>query len=153
MRQPPVHTRVMAQRREARPTAVPLTTDAGVVTPPVGLGRARVAPLRASLQAIDAVDRAMAPRAPLHPDCALFPALLGAGSVFAPRLLVACGAPRERAPSAPDLPPEAGRAPVTERSGTPCWVHGRLQGPMCLRQTCVAWASAALRHACWARAS
>jgi Transposase IS116/IS110/IS902 family len=29
----------------------------------------------------------------------------------------------------------AGIAPVTERSGTKSWVHGRLQCPTCLRQT------------------
>jgi hypothetical protein len=43
-------------------------------------------------------------------------------------------------------------APVTERSGNPCGVHGRLQCPKCLRHTFVEWASESIRHAFWARA-
>jgi hypothetical protein len=30
-------------------------------------------------------------------------------------------------------------------------VHWRLQCPKCLRQTCVEWAAASIRHAFWAR--
>src|SRR5215813_9757607 len=41
-------------------------------------------------------------------------------------------------------------APVTERRGKQSWGHWRLQGPKCLRQTCVAWAAASRRHALWA---
>jgi hypothetical protein len=44
-------------------------------------------------------------------------------------------------------------APVTERRGNTCRVHGRLPCATFLRHTFVAWASASIRHAFWARAS
>jgi transposase len=151
-RQHHVQTRIIAQRLEAIQTAVPLTTDEGVVTPHVCLVRALVAQLRATLQAIEDFDRAIAQLAPTHPDFALFQALPGAGPVFAPRLLVAFGEQRERYTSATDLQQYAGIAPVTERSGNTCWVHWRLQCPKFLRQTFVEWASESIRHSFWARA-
>ena len=151
-RQPHVQTRIIAQRIEAIQPAMPLTTDEGVITPHVCLVRALVAQLRATLQAIEGFDRAMAQLAPTHPDFALFRALPGAGPVFAPRLLVAFGEQRERYTSATDLQQYAGIAPVTERSGNTCWVHWRLQCPKFLRQTFVEWASESIRHSFWARA-
>jgi transposase len=151
-RQHHVQTRIIAQRLEAIHTAMPLTTDEGVVTPHVCLVRALVAQLRATLQAIEDFDHAIAQLAPTHPDFALFQALPGAGPVFAPRLRVAFGAPRAREASASDLPQEAGLAPGTDRRGPTGWVHWRQQGPTCLRQTCVAWAGDSTRQACWARA-
>lgn len=152
LRQHHVQTRVMAQRLQALKAATPLTTDAGVITPQVCLVRALVAPLRATLQAIEDFDRAIAQLAPTHPDFAFFHALPGAGPVFAPRLLVAFGEPRERYTSAANLPQDAGIAPVTERSGNTCRVHWRLQCPKFLRQTVVEWAGASVRHSFWARA-
>jgi transposase len=151
-RQHHVQTRIIAQRLEAIHTAMPLTTDEGVVTPHVCLVRALVAQLRATLQAIEDFDHAIAQLAPTHPDFALFQALPGAGPVFAPRLLVAFGEQRERYASASDLQQYAGIAPVTERSGNTCWVHWRLQCPKFLRQTFVEWAGESIRHSFWARA-
>jgi hypothetical protein len=93
----------------------------------------------------------MAQRAQRHsafPWCAALP---GAGAVFAPRLLVACGEQRERYASADALPQYAGIAPVTERSGKNTGGHWRWQCPTFLRHTFVAWAAASIRHACWAR--
>jgi transposase len=151
-RQHHVQTRIIAQRIQAIKTAIPLTTDEGVITPQVCLVRALVAQLRGTLQAIEDFDRAIAQLAPTHPDFALFHALPGAGPVFAPRLLVAFGEQRERFSSAPELQQYAGVAPVTERSGNTCWVHWRLQCPKFLRQTFVEWASESIRHSFWARA-
>ena len=151
-RQHHVQTRVIAQRIQAIKTAIPLTTDEGVITPQVCLVRALVAQLRATLQAIDDFDRAIAQLAPTHPDFALFHALPGAGPVFAPRLLVAFGEQRERFSSAAELQQYAGIAPVTERSGNTCRVHWRRQCPKFLRQTFVEWASESIRHSFWARA-
>jgi transposase len=151
-RQHHVQTRIIAQRLEAIQTAMPLTTDEGVITPHVCLVRALVAQLRATLQAIEDFDRAIAQLAPTHPDFALFQALPGAGPVFAPRLLVAFGEQRDRYASATELQQYAGIAPVTERSGTTCWVHWRLQCPKFLRQTFVEWAGESIRHSFWARA-
>jgi hypothetical protein len=79
--------------------------------------------------------------------------LPGAGTVFAPRLLVACGEQRHRYPSADERPKYAGLAPVTERRGNKTGVHWRLPCPTFLRQTFVAWAAASTPHAFWARTS
>jgi hypothetical protein len=152
-RQPHGQTRGIAPRLQAINSASPLTTDAGGITPPVGLVRALVAQLRVTLQAIDDGDHAMAPLAPTPPACARFQARPGAGPVCAPRLLGAVGEPRAREASASALQPSAGMAPVPARRGHTCRVHGRLQGATFLRQPVVAWASASIRHACWARAS
>jgi Transposase IS116/IS110/IS902 family len=142
---------VIAQRLQAMKSATPLTTDDGVIAPHALLGQALVAQLRVTLQAITDFDTAIAQRAQSHPAFPLFQALPGAGPVFAPRLLVACGAQRARSAAAADLQKYAGIAPVTERSGKQSWVHWRLQCPKCLRHTCVAWAAESIRHAFWAQ--
>jgi transposase len=97
------------------------------------------------------VATASAQRAQRHPAFPLFQALPGAGPVLASRLLVACGEQRERYATAAALQKYAGIAPVTERSGKKAWGHWRLPCPQCLRQTCVEWAAASIRHAFWAR--
>jgi hypothetical protein len=133
-------------------SATPLTTDDGIMAPHALLVQALVTQLRATLHAIETFDHAIAPRARNHPDFPLFDALPGAGAVFAPRLLVACGEQRDRYASAEALQKYAGMAPVTERSGHKTWVHWRLQCPKFLRQTFVEWAAASTRHAFWAHA-
>jgi transposase len=142
---------VIDTRIQASKNAIPLTTDEGVMAPHALLVQALVAQLRGLLLAIADFDQAMAQRAQSHPDFPLFAALPGAGAVFAPRLLVAFGEPRERYASADALQQYAGIAPVTERSGKKTWGHWRWQCPTFLRQTCVAWAAESLRHSCWAR--
>jgi transposase len=142
---------VIAQRIEAIKSAIPLTTDDGVIAPNALLVQALVAQLRVTLQAIADFDTAIAQRAQSHPDFPLFQALPGAGPVFAPRLLVAFGEQRERYASAAELQKYAGIAPVTERSGKKAWVHWRLQCPKFLRQTFVEWAAESIRHSFWAQ--
>src|SRR5215470_10602840 len=142
---------VIDSRIQAIKSAMALTTDDGVITPNVLLVHALIAQRRVTLQAIADFDTAIAQRAQEHPDFPLFDALPGAGAVFAPRLLVAFGAQRDRFPSAEDLQKYAGIAPVTERSGKKSWVHWRLQCPTFLRQTFVEWAAESTRHACWAQ--
>jgi hypothetical protein len=95
---------VIPPRLDAIKRATPLTTDDGIITPKALLVQALVAQRRVTLHAIAAFDQAMAPRAQSHPDCPVFNALPGAGAVVAPRLLVACGAPRDRYASADELP-------------------------------------------------
>jgi transposase len=141
---------VIAPRLQALTSAPPRTTAAGVSAPHALLVQALIAQLHATLQAIAACDTALAQRAQRPPDCSLFQALPGAGPVFAPRLLVAFGAQRDRSTAAADLHKEAGMAPGTARSGTKSWGHGRLQGPQFVRHTFVEWAAASIRHACWA---
>jgi transposase len=140
-------------RLQALKSAMALTTDDGVITPNVLLVPALGAQLRVTLQAMADVETAIAPRAQDHPDCPWFDALPGAGAVFAPRLLVAFGEPRERVSSAKELPKYAGIAPVTERRGNKAWVHGRLQCPTFLRQPVVEWAAESTRPAFWAHVS
>jgi transposase len=142
---------IIQTRIEAIKSAVALTTDEGVIIPNTLMVQALVAQLRVTLQAIADFDTAIAPRAQDHPDFPVFDALPGAGAVFAPRLLVAFGEPRERYASAEDLQKYAGIAPVTERSGKKSWVHWRLQGPKFLRQTFVEWAAESTRHSFWAQ--
>jgi transposase len=142
---------VSPQRLQAIKAAPPRTTDAGILTPKALWGQALVAQLRVTFQAMADFDHAIAQQAQPHPDFPLCQARPGAGSVFAPRLLVALGAQRERSPSAAERQQYAGIAPVTERRGKHAWVHGRLQCPPFLRQTCVEGAAASIRHACWAQ--
>src|SRR5262245_1522089 len=146
------YTAVITHRLDAIKSATPLTTDDGIITPNALLVQALVAPLRVTLHAIEEFDQAIAHRAQRHPDCPLFAALPGAGSVLAPRLLVAFGEQRDRYASADELQRYAGIAPVTERNGNKAWVHWRLQCPTFLRQTFVEWAAESTRHSCWARA-
>src|SRR5262249_39147561 len=94
---------VITSRIAAIKRAVALTTDDGVITPNVLLVQALVAHLRGTLQAITDFDHAIADHAQSHPDFPLLDALPGAGAVFAPRLLVAFGAQRERDASAEEL--------------------------------------------------
>jgi hypothetical protein len=143
---------VIKTRMEAIQRAVALTTDGGGITPNALVGPALVAPLRVTLPAITDFDNALADHAQGHPDLPVCDALPGAGAVLAPRRLVAFGAQRERYAAAEDLHKYAGIAPVTERSGKKAWVHWRLQGPQCLRPTCVEGAAASLRPSCWAHA-
>jgi transposase len=142
---------VITQRIEAIKSAIPLTTDDGVIAPHALLVQALVAQLRVTLQAIADFDTAITQYAQSHPDFPLFQALPGAGPVFAPRLLVAFGEQRARYASAEELQKYAGIAPVTERSGKKSWVHWRLQCPKFLRQTFVEWAAESIRHSFWAQ--
>src|SRR2546422_2536653 len=142
---------VITTRIEAIKSAMALTTDDGVITPNALLVQALVAQLRVTLQVIADFDTAIAQRAQEHPDFSCFDALPGAGAVFAPRLLVAFGAQRERFASAEELQQSAGIAPVTERRGKKSWVHWRLQCPTFLRPTCVEWAAESTPHAFWAQ--
>jgi transposase len=142
---------VINKRIQAIKTAMPLTTDEGVIAPHALLVQALVSQLRVTLHAIEDFDTAIAQRAQSHPDFPLFEALPGAGPVFAPRLLVAFGEQRERYASAAALQQYAGIAPVTERSGKKSWVHWRLQCPTFLRQTFVEWAAESIQHSFWAQ--
>src|SRR2546426_3050537 len=142
---------VITTRIEAIKSARALTTDDGVITPNVLLVQALVAPLRVTVPAIADFDNAITQRAQDHPDFPLFDALPGAGAVFAPRLLVAFGAQRERYASAAELQKYAGIAPVTERSGKQSWVPWRWQCPKFLRQTFIEWAAESTRHSFWAQ--
>jgi hypothetical protein len=87
---------VIAQRITAIQAALPLTTDAGIIPSTGLLVHALVSQLRAAVPAMQAFDHAIAQHAQRPPDFAVFQPRPGAGPGFAPRLLVAFGAQRER---------------------------------------------------------
>ena len=87
-----------------------------------------------------------------HPDAELFRDLPGAGSVLAPRLLVAFGTDRHRYASAADLQRASGVAPVKEKSGGRVWIHWRWNASRFLRQTFVEWTGQAARFCPWSKA-
>ena len=97
------YAEVIAQRLQAIKAATPLTTDDGVIVPHALLVQTLVTQLRVTLHAIADFDTAIAQCAQTHPDFFVFQALPGAGPVFASRLLVACGAQRERSAAAAEL--------------------------------------------------
>ncbi|MDH3603603.1 MAG: IS110 family transposase [Candidatus Tectomicrobia bacterium] len=143
---------LIQKRLEAIKSAMPLTTDDGVIVPHAFMAQALITQLRVTLEAIESFDQAIAERAKSHPDFALFEALPGAGPALAPRLLVAFGEQRERYGTAAELQQYAGIAPVLERSGKQSWVHWRRQCPTFLRQTFVEWASLSIPFSFWAQA-
>jgi len=145
-------TQRIDERLEVIKSAVPLTTDEGVIMPNALMVQSLVTQLRVIIEALERFDQAIAERAQRHPDYALFEALPGAGPVFAPRLLVAFGEQRERYRSAQEMQKYVGIAPVLERSGKQSWVHWRRQCPKFLRQTFVEWAGESIRFSFWARA-
>jgi transposase len=132
--------------------AVPLTQDAGVITPCRLHALMLIDQLRVTLHAIDQFDRHIADLAPSLPDYSLFHGLPGAGPHMAPRLLAAFGEDRQRFNGADELQKFSGIAPVTERSGKKSWVHWRWQCPTFLRQTFVEWAGQTINKSFWAGA-
>ena len=146
-----MNRRALLDRRiTAIKSAVPLTTDDGIVVPYRLLALTLVDQLGAMLDCLDRFDDAIAKLAPQHPDYALFDALPGAGPSLAPRLLVAFGEQRERFTSAAEVQKYTGVAPVTERSGQQRWIHWRWQCPTFLRQTFVEWAGQTINKSYWA---
>jgi hypothetical protein len=69
------------ERLDAIKSAVPLTTDEGVVMPHALMAQSLVTQLRVVLEAIERFDQAIAERAQHHPAFALFEALPGAGAI------------------------------------------------------------------------
>jgi len=143
---------IIEERIHGIRSATALTDDPAVLGPHQLLVQALVVQLRVTLQAIDHFDAEITAVAKRLPDYALFAALPGAGSILAPRLLVAFGEQRERYASAAQLQQYAGVAPVLERSGNKCWVHWRLACPTFLRQTFVEWAGSTIPRSFWASA-
>lgn len=144
-RKPLVEKRITAIK-----SAVPLTTDDGVVIPYRLLALTLVEQLEVMLGCLQRFDNDIAALAPQHPDFELFDALPGAGPSLAPRLLVAFGEQRERFKNAAEVQRHAGIAPVTERSGQQLWIHWRWQAPTFLRQTFVEWTAQTINKSYWA---
>ena len=69
-----------------------------------------------------------------------------------PRLITAFGTRRERFTSAYQLQCLSGITPVSESSGSSCWVHFRCACPKFLRQTFHEFAALSITRSGWARA-
>jgi transposase len=91
---------LIAKRIAALRAAMPLTADSGILVPALLRTKTLVAVLRAQLDGIAEYDAAIAKTFQSHPDAFVFASLPGAGPTFAPRLLAAFGADRERFESA-----------------------------------------------------
>ncbi|MFQ5938325.1 MAG: IS110 family transposase [Acidiferrobacterales bacterium] len=141
---------LLEKRITAIKSAVPLTTDDGVVIPYRLLALTLVEQLETMLACLDHFDQEIAALAPQHPDHELFDVLPGAGPVYTPRLMVAFGEQRERFNNAAEVQKYGGIAPVTERSGQQLWIHWRWQCPTFLRQTFIEWAAQTINKSYWA---
>jgi transposase len=131
-------------------TAVPLTTDAAVVTSAVLRMQLLVGQLEALRPSVAALETTIAEHFAAHEDAALFASLPGAGAALAPRLLVALGSDRARFPSAAALEQHTGIAPITRRSGRQRQVTWRWATSSFLRQTFHEFAHHSIRHCRWA---
>jgi len=95
-------------------TALPLTTDAAVMTSSVINVKALVAQMKTVIAAISEYDRHLEALCQTHDDYHLFAALPGAGPVHAARLTAALGSDRSRWQSADELVTFAGIAPIID---------------------------------------
>jgi transposase len=129
-----------------------LTRDSAVIEVAVRIVRLLVAELRVLQQHIGEFEAAIAQAFAAHPEKNLFRELPGAGSVLAPRLLVAFGTLRDRFADAGAMQRYFGVAPVTEKSGGRVWVHWRWNAPAFVRQTLVEWAGQTVVYCPWAKA-
>ena len=146
------YPRVIEERIQAIKSAIPLTTDPGVIEPNRLMVVALVHQLALLLGHIDYFDEKITECFANFDDADLFRNLPGAGKQLAPRLLVAFGEDRSRFASAQALGCYAGIAPVTERSGNKSWVHWRYSCPKFLRQSFIEWTNQTVRFSFWARA-
>lgn len=138
-------------RLQQIPTAQPLTTDGAVITTSVSMVHALIGQLRPLMGSIKQLDKQIAELFAAHDDQEIFSSFPGAGAVFAPRLLAAFGADRDRFSSAQEMQQLSGIAPVIERSGKTCWVHRRFACPKFLRQSFHEYAAQSIRWSPWAR--
>jgi transposase len=142
---------LIEERLQQIQTAQPLTTDGAVITASVAMVQATIDQLRPLLASIKQLDKQIAESFAQHDDQELFSSFPGAGAVFAPRLLSAFGADRNRFLSAQEMQQLSGIAPVIERSGKTCWVHHRFACPKFLRQSFHEYAAQSIRWSPWAR--
>src|SRR2546422_1330334 len=133
-------------------TALPLTTDAAVMTSSVINVKALVAQMKTVIAAISEYDRHLEALCQTHDDYHLFAALPGAGPVHAARLMAALGSDRSRWQTADELVRFSGIAPVIERSGKQFRIRWRYFCPKFFRQTFHEFAAQSIQDSFWARA-
>jgi transposase len=141
------------QRRLAEiKTAIPLTTDAAVMTASVINLKVLVAQMQTVIAAISEYDRHLEALCQTHDDYHLFAALPGAGPIHAARLTAALGSDRSRWQSADELVRFSGIAPIIERSGKQFRIRWRYFCPKFFRQTFHEFAAQSIQDSFWARA-
>jgi transposase len=144
-------TRIEARLADQR-TAVPLTTDAAVITSGVLRTQLLVRQLDALRPSLATLDATVAAHFAAHAEAPLFASFPGAGAALAPRLLVALGSDRQRFSSAAALQQQTGIAPITRRSGRQRSVTWRWATSTFLRQTFHEFANHSILHSAWAAA-
>lgn len=145
-------TETINKRIEQIKEATPLTTDLAAVLAGSTMVRSIAMQIRPLIAAIENYDDEIRRLFQQHPDRLIFESLPGAGAVFAPRLLAAFGADRERWTSAAEIQKLSGIAPVTERSGKQLSIHWRLGCPKFVRQTFHEFAGSSIQWCNWAKA-
>ncbi len=100
---------------------------------------------------IDSLQQDIQQRFQSEEDAPLFASFPGAGEVHAPRLLVAFGTDRCKFDDT-SMSCWSGIAPVTEKSGSYCWIHHRIVCSTFLKQTFHEYAWSSLPHSPWANA-
>jgi hypothetical protein len=143
---------VIDKRLKQIHSALPLTTDEAVIQTSVIMVKTIAPQLRSLIVAIAHFDRRIKQAFQKHPDTQIFSSLPGAGSVMAPRLLVAMGSDRSRFNSSAEVAEYSGIAPVTERSGKAKWVHRRFACSQFVKQSFHEFAGQSIMHCDWARA-
>jgi transposase len=131
--------------------ATPLTQDAAILEVHPRMVQIWIGQLQLLQQSIGQLEQQIASRMQEHSDAFIFDSLPGAGSVMAPRLLVAYGSDRERF-DARSMQCFSGIAPVTEQSGKSRWVHHRFVCPKFLKQTFHEFADCSIAQSTWANA-
>jgi transposase len=133
-------------------TAIPLITDAAVMTSSVINVKVLVAQMKTVIAALAEYDRHIEALCQTHDDYHLFAALPAAGAVHAARLTAALGSDRSRWPSADELVRFSGIAPIIERSGKQFHIRWRYFCPKFFRQTFHEYAAQSIQDSFWARA-
>lgn len=131
--------------------ATPLTQDAAILEIHPRMVQIWIGQLKLLQKSIAQLQQQIASYMQEHSDAFIFESLPGAGSVMAPRLLVAYGSDRERF-DARSMQCFSGIAPVTEQSGKSRWVHHRFVCPKFLKQTFHEFADCSIAHSTWANA-
>lgn len=143
---------VIDERLKQIHLALPLTTDEPVIQTSVLMVKTIAPQLRSLIVALAHFDSRIKKAFQKHPDSEIFSSLPGAGSVMAPRLLVAMGSDRGRFNSSAEVAEYSGIAPVTERSGKAKWVHRRFACSQFVKQSFHEFAGQSILHCAWARA-
>ena len=130
--------------------AQPLTTDAAVLQASALMVRLLAQQLSTLASGLQEIDKTIATLFAQPPDRSLWESFPGAGPVLAPRLLSAFGADRQRYEQAQEVQQFSGIAPVTQRSGKSCGVHGRWACPKFLPPSFHEFAAHSRRWSAWA---